>query len=182
MTFEIIKSLQTPKVEPVDVKEFIKDTELIEEFLKFANSHPKAVGLAANQVSVDSERLMKNFFGIRNLQDGSWSIVINPVIEYSGMKELKSEGCLTWQGKTIVAERYRFIKVSYYKVNGEKVENEIHWGFESQIWQHEANHLNGIEERVEESNFVLPKQIEPGRNEKCPCGSGKKYKQCCILQ
>ena len=21
---------------------------------------------------------------------------------------------------------------------------------------------------------------KPGRNEKCPCGSGKKYKKCCI--
>lgn len=21
---------------------------------------------------------------------------------------------------------------------------------------------------------------EPGRNEPCPCGSGKKYKQCCL--
>ena len=23
-------------------------------------------------------------------------------------------------------------------------------------------------------------KAEPGRNDPCPCGSGKKYKQCCI--
>ncbi len=25
-----------------------------------------------------------------------------------------------------------------------------------------------------------PIDIEPGRNEPCPCGSGKKYKKCCL--
>jgi preprotein translocase subunit SecA len=29
---------------------------------------------------------------------------------------------------------------------------------------------------VKEINDALPK---PGRNEHCPCGSGKKYKNCC---
>ncbi len=34
-------------------------------------------------------------------------------------------------------------------------------------------------------NFVSPPPTEPelpqvGRNEPCPCGSGKKYKQCCM--
>ncbi len=29
-----------------------------------------------------------------------------------------------------------------------------------------------------------PHQVEakPGRNESCPCGSGKKYKKCCLLK
>ncbi len=26
------------------------------------------------------------------------------------------------------------------------------------------------------------KQTEPGRNDDCPCGSGKKYKKCCLLK
>jgi len=26
---------------------------------------------------------------------------------------------------------------------------------------------------------VVNKEIKVGRNEKCPCGSGKKYKNCC---
>jgi uncharacterized protein YecA (UPF0149 family) len=37
-----------------------------------------------------------------------------------------------------------------------------------------------VEEDVRES-FTAPKPIEVGRNDKCPCGSGKKYKQCCLL-
>ena len=27
--------------------------------------------------------------------------------------------------------------------------------------------------------FVRTKKKEPGRNDPCPCGSGKKYKDCC---
>ncbi len=26
---------------------------------------------------------------------------------------------------------------------------------------------------------VQPKVVKPGRNQACPCGSGRKYKQCC---
>ena len=28
--------------------------------------------------------------------------------------------------------------------------------------------------------FPLNKKIKVGRNEPCPCGSGKKYKKCCL--
>jgi uncharacterized protein YecA (UPF0149 family) len=27
---------------------------------------------------------------------------------------------------------------------------------------------------------VLPRRQEVGRNDPCPCGSGKKYKKCCL--
>lgn len=30
------------------------------------------------------------------------------------------------------------------------------------------------------NNSVKEKRVKVGRNEKCPCGSGKKYKKCCI--
>jgi uncharacterized protein YecA (UPF0149 family) len=32
--------------------------------------------------------------------------------------------------------------------------------------------------------FSQPRRVEPkiGRNDPCPCGSGKKYKKCCIMK
>lgn len=27
---------------------------------------------------------------------------------------------------------------------------------------------------------IMSEEKEPGRNEPCPCGSGKKYKHCCL--
>jgi len=29
---------------------------------------------------------------------------------------------------------------------------------------------------------TAPKTIKLGRNDPCPCGSGKKYKKCCLLK
>ena len=37
-----------------------------------------------------------------------------------------------------------------------------------------------ILEPGEEVDFKIPKAKEIGRNDKCPCGSGKKYKVCCL--
>ena len=28
--------------------------------------------------------------------------------------------------------------------------------------------------------YVVPKEAKIGRNDLCPCGSGKKYKKCCV--
>lgn len=191
MKFEIILNEQTPKVEPDGIKS-IEDIKAmigshgdqLKAFLEFAKTKTTAVGLAANQVSLDGERFMHRCFSIRNiLGDGSWRIIFDPVItDRSGIKIQKSEGCLTWPYKKIVSERNRFVKVNYYKVDENfneitRVEDEQHEGFEAQIWQHECNHLNGIKERVEGGMFTLLK--EPQRNDLCPCGSGKKYKVCC---
>jgi len=29
---------------------------------------------------------------------------------------------------------------------------------------------------------LVKENVEPGRNDQCPCGSGKKYKKCCMLK
>jgi len=184
MNFEIIPNEQTPRVPEIEDIElfYIQHLKELQAFLEYAKSKSDAIGLACNQVSVDNERLMLRVFGIKNMVDNTCRLIINPVInEYVGIKELKSEGCLTWTGMLVVAERSRAIRVSYYNEIGEKIYSEFHKGFDAQVWQHEINHLNGIEERIEERWFKVPKPIEVGRNEKCPCGSNKKYKNCCFL-
>jgi preprotein translocase subunit SecA len=35
------------------------------------------------------------------------------------------------------------------------------------------------EKRVVRTAQPVKKEKEPGRNDPCPCGSGKKYKKCC---
>ena len=184
MNWKIIPDEQTPCIPPMeDVDSFLKfHAEELVSFLELASQQPTGVGLAANQCSLDGERFMHRVFALKNLEDKSWRLIVDPKItEYIGMKELKEEGCLTWIGKTIVAERYRKVKVSYYDANGNFIENELHKNFEGQIWQHEINHLIGIAERIEPGNFVMPSpQKKVGRNDSCPCGSGKKYKTCCL--
>ena len=185
----VIPNQQTPKVPEIEDIElfFIQNIKRLQEFKEYAFGKFNAVGLAANQCSFDGERFMVRVFALREINDngnpqGNWRLIIDPYItEYIGIKEIKTEGCLTWKGKLIVAERSRAIRVSYYDEIGQSVNNELHFGFEGQVWQHEINHLNGVEERVEERGFIEPKPISVGRNDKCPCGSNLKYKNCCLL-
>ena len=187
MIFEVIPNEQTPRVPDIENIElfFIQNIEKLKAFKEYAYERFDAVGLAANQCGVDGERLMLRVFAFRDplfQPQPFWRLIINPIItEYIGIKEIKCEGCLTWRGKKIVAERSRAIEVNYYNENGEPVTGEMYTGFEAQVFQHEINHLNGVEERVEDLSFIEPKPINVGRNDKCPCGSGKKYKQCCLI-
>jgi peptide deformylase len=187
----VIPNEQTPKVLEIENIElfFIQNIKRLQEFKDYAYTRFDAVGLAANQCSFDGERFMTRVFALKRLNDNleidnksMWRLIIDPhIIEYVGMKEIKTEGCLTWKGKVIVAERSRAIRVNYFDEIGQSINNELHFGFEGQIWQHEINHLNGVEERIEERDFIEPKSISVGRNEPCPCNSGKKYKHCCLL-
>lgn len=181
---EVIPNEQTPRVDDVtgDINTYIlHNKKELNELLDFVETQPYAVGLAANQVSFDGYRLMVRAFALRNLLDLSWSIVIDPqVVMQIGIKEMLLEGCLTWRGQKILSERSRAVTVRYYDEKGE-LHIKIFKGFEGQIWQHEINHLNGIEEKVVPFDTKEPKRIDMGRNEKCLCGSGKKYKQCCLL-
>jgi hypothetical protein len=54
--------------------------------------------------------------------------------------------------------------------------------------QHEIDHLNGVclpgkegaVEGVYTADGVRRGHKKVGRNDPCPCGSGKKFKKCCI--
>lgn len=36
---------------------------------------------------------------------------------------------------------------------------------------------------VKQGDLILPGRAkQPGRNDQCPCGSGRKYKKCCLLK
>ena len=185
MEFKVIPDEQTPAVPKIafsDSKLFIEEhRKELEAFLDFARSRGNAVGLAANQCSLNGERFDLRVFAIRNTVSREWSLVIDPHIDkYLGLQQLKAEGCLTWKGKTIVAQRYEGVLVDFFDMDGIHRQAEVYKGFDAQIWQHEINHLNGVEEDVRDV-FVEPPLIVIGRNEPCPCGSGKKYKKCCLL-
>ena len=184
MKFEIIPNEQTPRLNDIvfaDATRYIDmhRTELM-DFLKFAETQDTAVGLAANQCSLDGERFTVRAFALRNVLTHQWSLVIDPHITREiGIKEVKSEGCLTWKGRKILAERSRAVEVDYFTMDGERHRETPH-GFVGQIWQHEINHLNGVEEEVVEAHIPEPQPIHVGRNELCPCGSSLKYKKCCL--
>lgn len=64
----------------------------------------------------------------------------------------------------------------YYNMVGAKAD----WLYGLEVW----NGLLSEEKRKElywqqKKSGTIVKDKEPGRNDPCPCGSGKKYKKCC---
>jgi peptide deformylase len=184
---------QTPKVN-ANVEDVGSVKSLCEELLDFAKTYndPKLAGLAANQMEKDGKRIKQNICFIMK-QDESWVTAINPSIIKRSKEILEGnqEGCLTWPKKTIVADRHESVVVSYTDLNGATQVEDVN-GFEAIVWQHEINHLEGNSEMVinpktgkiygpsvEDGGTIVLTQDKVGRNDPCPCDSGKKYKKCC---
>ena len=183
--FSIIPNEQTPKVPPMESpRNFVAFNDvMLNSFLNYARNYPNTVGLAANQVEIEGKRIMHRFFAYFNENVGYWQMVIDPVItEYLGWSEEKEEGCKTWAGKRMIAVRHKAVKVNYYDMDGKFHEGEIFTNFVAQVWQHETDHLNGVFQDILEPND--PRQARgfkiPNRNDQCLCGSGLKYKNCCL--
>jgi peptide deformylase len=180
--FEIIKSQHTPKLpsmkKPVEWIE--KNEELLNDFLTFAKTQD-AVGLASNQVQFKDARIQDRFIAIK-IQD-EWMIAVNPRIrKHIGKSTTKLEGCLTWgNAKLIVAERSHNVDIDFYTIGGEYTKSRITDEYEAQVWQHEINHIEGVKENLIDRTpvgSITRGHGKIGRNEPCPCGSGKKYKKC----
>lgn len=184
MKFEVIPDKKTPLTPPIeDVNAFIEENkEKIEAFKEYAEFREDGIGLAANQCSLDGERFNLRMVAVKDIKTHETRIAIDPkIVRYHGMERQKFEGCLTWKDKTIVAKRHMFVDVEFYTPDGE-FHQETHKGFQGQVWQHELNHINGVEEDVKARGEYIEIEDEKkiGRNDSCPCGSGIKYKKCCI--
>ena len=169
---------QTPKVEPFDITRVDKDfLALVDEITAFANNNEymELAGLAANQVQKDGKRLDIRLCHI--MFAGRLVPALNPTItEYSGVTYRSKEGCLTWPGKKVVANRHETITVKYLTIPDLKETVIKPTGVEATIWQHEIDHLDG---KQEEFIVLLAPGTAQKPNDKCACNSGKKHKKCC---
>jgi peptide deformylase len=190
MNFTVIPNKQTPNTPSIeDVNAFLKEHgDTIESFKEYADSRTDGIGLAANQCALNDERYNLRLIAVKDSSSKGYKtsiIAVDPVItKHLGREKFQAEGCLTWKGKTILAKRYPKIEVEFYGLNGQK-QTITAQGFQAQVWQHEINHINGIEEDIHEEswvNFSIPTSLileKLGRNDKCSCGSGVKFKKCC---
>ena len=189
MGFEVIQHEQTPLTPEIkDAKEFADNNkDVISAFKEYAISRRDGIGLAANQCSLDGERFNLRVIAVKDINTHECRIAIDPkIVRYHGVVREKAEGCLTWRqsdGKyfIIIADRHHFVDVEFYTPDGE-FHQETYKGFQAQVWQHEVNHINGVEEEITSEGFILRDAPDKNshRNDACPCQSGKKYKRCCI--
>ena len=177
------------KLKEVTVEEGL---EIATKLFQILNERKDGIGLAANQVGIDAQ------VAVVNVREPL--VLINPKIVSKEVEIPYYEGCLSYPGKGVNTKRYRDIVVSteqseanwYFSGAEENSEGKSSWDkgnleqdrqtriLESVCVQHEIDHLNGIRCLDREVNRTIRVEKKPGRNEPCHCGSGKKYKKCCI--
>ena len=163
------------------------------ELFQILNQRGDGIGLAANQVGIDAQVAVVNV--IEPL------VLINPKIIHKEFPIDYFEGCLSYPKKGTPTTRYRDVIIqtaqsesgwyfsgveSTQEAKGSweqdnKKEDQEKRLLEAICVQHEIDHLNGItiHDRENKSKPIISEK-KIGRNDPCPCGSGKKYKKCCL--
>jgi len=178
------------KLREVSVEE---GNSIATELFQILNKRGDGIGLAANQVGIDAQVAVVNV--IEPL------VLINPKIIHKEFPIDYFEGCLSYPKKGTPTKRYRDIIVqtaqseSGWYFSGVESTNEARGSWEEKTKkdeqenrlleaicvQHEIDHLNGITIHDRENKTKpMVSQKKVGRNDPCPCGSGKKFKKCCI--
>ena len=150
--------------------------EIATKLFQVLNKKGDGIGLAAHQVGIDAS------VAVVNVKEPI--VLVNPEIVSKEEEIRYYEGCLSYPKKGCHTKRYKTIEVKV-----DNMESNMTFGggdtdldlLESVCVQHEIDHLNGMRilDRAMELTIRRDKP-KIGRNEPCPCGSGKKYKKCCI--
>lgn len=182
-------SILRQKSEPVSsVKEA---TGLISELRKILDKTSNGVGLAAIQIGIPKKVAVIKIAPERYLN------LINTELE-DGIDKFVylSEGCLSMPGYFQDTNRYRQITIKNEVIDGDKFREERAVFYYPRnrdddfsktnpltciSVQHELEHFDGklITDNVVKRDPIV-RESKVGRNDPCPCGSGKKYKKCCI--
>ena len=150
--------------------------DIARKLFQILNKRGDGIGLAANQVGIDAS------VAVVNVKEPI--VLINPEIIKKEGETRYYEGCLSFPKKGCHTKRYKIVEVKV-----DNMESNMTFGagdteldlLESVCVQHEIDHLNGM--RILDRAMELTIRREKpkiGRNEPCPCGSGKKHKKCCI--
>ncbi|MCK4579393.1 MAG: peptide deformylase [Candidatus Marinimicrobia bacterium] len=163
--FKLLKKVSRPTT----WKE-IEKLNLIER-LKTANetAWTKGVGLAAIQIGIP---IRAAWFMDGDKKD---IILVNPTITKATSPIIvPKEGCLSIPDVWSQTRRYNEITVTTLTEKGPATLEFLE--FNAIVVQHEVDHMNGILNLGR--RYIPPLRV--GRNEPCPCKSGKKYKKCCL--
>ena len=165
------------------------------ELFEILNKRKDGIGLAANQVGIDAA------VAVVNVREPI--VLINPEIVSRETEIPFYEGCLSFPGKGVNTKRYETVEVTSDNVDGSIIFSGVDTGEEARgTWesekhtyqvkdrdlrileavcvQHEIDHLNGLVCMDRKIDTTYRAEKKPGRNEPCYCGSGRKYKKCCI--
>ena len=149
----------------------VRELNLVDR-LKASNdtAWTKGVGLAAMQIG----EFVRMAWFINGEED---VVMVNPVIIKADKHIIvPKEGCLSIPHIWSQTRRYLNITVRMTAEDQKEPITRDFEGFPAIVVQHEIDHMNGVVNL--QRRYFPPKVV--GRNQPCPCKSGKKYKKCCI--
>jgi peptide deformylase len=164
----IINDESALRVDCEDVKEH-EVSELI-EILQAQLVGTDGVGLAAPQIGLAKK------IAIVRTPNVNINLVNAKIEKAFDKKRFEQEGCLSFPNKTENTLRYQEV---YITNNLVYPHNFIATGMSAIICQHEIDHLNKILFMDHKAPEIIMPKIKIGPNDRCFCGSGKKFKKCC---
>lgn len=151
----------------------IEEAEKIWPILE-ASLDPKiGYGLAACQIGIHKK------VGFVRYGGKDYRLLNTRIMDRDIKTVMPNEGCLSIPGKTINTERYSSILVED-DVLGRVALDESVDDLLCMIFQHEVDHFEGITILDRKQQPIRRDSYKIGRNDPCLCGSGKKYKKCCL--
>lgn len=139
-----------------------------------ASLNPEAgFGLTANQIGVNKR------VGFIRYAGKEYRLLNTRIVEAGPITVVHNEGCLSLPGKTINTERHHTITIED-EILGRMQLTMAKDGLLPVIFQHEVDHMNGKTIFDRKRQPIRRNAPKIGRNQLCPCRSGKKYKKCCL--
>lgn len=159
---------------PNEINSLIQKLELE---LSNANRLGKGgIGLASPQINIHKKVAIIRLGGEFN-----FNLVNCKIKNAYNLSLFKEEGCLSFPNERLDTMRYQEIHIVDNLVYPHSF---IATGLVAVAIQHELDHINSIlfKDRAIPKSIIQPNQQlkkKPGPNDKCFCGSNKKYKKCC---
>jgi len=186
---KIISDINILRKRSEDVVSIEEARVLIKKLEETLGPVSHGAGLAAIQLGYP-----KKIAVIKN-KNNSFVHLINPeLIEKNDEFVYFMEGCLSFPNVFKSTNRYKQITIKNKKIVDNKFEDEMlvfyysndteepgNDGIVAIAVQHELDHFCGklILDYNIKGETIEKTEKKIGRNEPCPCGSGKKYKKCC---
>lgn len=179
MEYNVIEGKQTEKLEESNIKDESVLESIRFEYKQMLREYntKKAAGIASNQMGFKNRHCI-----VKDLSSSNPIHMINPkIVKFEGVTTQSLEGCLSWPKHYVLSNRRKTVVVTYLNEDLEEVTKTFN-DYQAVIVQHELGHLDGVQEQlVPKSYRTVRNELKVGRNDICPCRSGKKYKKCCYL-
>ena len=134
--------LRTPSVNLSKKALHSEDFRILSERMLKTVSAAEGLGLSAPQIGINKAVVVVQ----RNDKEGApYEIYPNIIIkDCSQEMDISAEGCLSIPGKTGLVDRHIVVAIEYYSIPERKMVVDTISTYESAIFQHEIDHLDGI--------------------------------------